>query len=61
MTEPEHTGNNTHISTDPRGALARLTHQPAATTAGGRKYKVVQHARSAMTFGLTCYNARTVR
>ncbi|MCJ1338856.1 hypothetical protein MMC09_004145 [Bachmanniomyces sp. S44760] len=45
-------------------ALVTPTHhhqQPAATTAGGRKYKVIPHAPSAMTFGLICYDAPAVR
>ena len=60
MTKPEDTGNSTRILIYPREALAKLIHQPAAMTAGGRKYKDLQHTRSAMRFGLICYNARAV-
>ncbi|KAH4327640.1 hypothetical protein HBI18_057300 [Parastagonospora nodorum] len=41
-------------------ALARLIHQLVTTTAGGLKYKVVQHVRGAMKVGLTCCNALAV-
>ena len=50
--------NNTHIS---RKALVKLTHHSAIITADDRKYKVVQHARSAMRFELIYYNVRNVR
>jgi hypothetical protein len=53
-------GSDTRTSITPSKTTLKLVEQPAATTAGGPRFRAVQHARSVLRVGHTCCNAPAV-